>query len=173
MPNFRITRKRKTVEPPPPPTRPVTPALVPEEEKYDETEMEMSESSDEDYIDEAMSQLKVEQSQARPRQTETRPRNPLPQGKVPHYTPERGPQLQKRTTFAPQEQKPTSFDKHFGPTPRINDPYRRMPTIQRPVVRRKPKRRGDRLRFRSHYGTDAELLDTRTKSMMLLNHCFG
>ena len=166
MPNFRITRKRKQVKVEEPPSRPITPPPIAQKEKYDDAEMEISESSDEEYIDQAMSQLNIQQ-------TETRPRNAPPPPKVPHSTPQRRPQVNERATFAPPRRKPTSFDKHFGPTPRINDPYRRMPTMQRPVVRRKTKSGGARIRFRSHYGADAELLDTRTKSMMLLNHCFG
>ena len=170
MPNFRITRKRKpalVLEPvQKQPTRPSTPPPVTQEEKYDDSEMEMSESSDEPYIDRAMSQLNMEQAQ-------TRPRNHLPPPNTPHSTSQKRPQVDRRATFAPQLTKPTSFEKHFGPTPRINDPYRRKPTMQRPVVRRKAKSGGARIRFRSHYGADAEHLDTRTKSLMLLNHCFG
>lgn len=166
MPNFRITRKRKQVQVQPPPTRPHTPAPIKQEEKFDDAEMEVTESSDEEYIDEAMSNLNIAP-------TELKPRNQPPPPYVPHSTPQRRPHYQERATFAPQRQKPTSFDRHFGPTPRINDPYRRKPTMATPVVRPKRKSGGAKIRFRSHYGADAEHLDTRTKSMMLLNHCFG
>lgn len=166
MPNFRITRKRKQVQVQPPPTRPATPPPIVQEEKYDNAEMEESESSDSQYIDEAMANLNIAPSRSRPR-------NPPAPPNTPHYTQKRRPHNQERTTLVPQRQKPASYDRHFGPTPRIGDPYRRKTTMTREVVRPKKKSGGAKIRFRSHYGADAEHLDTRTKSIMLLNHCFG
>lgn len=166
MPNFTIRRRKPKRQPvptqPPPPKAKV-------EEKVDETEMSYSESSAEDYIDAAMEDLQITPNQQAPR----RPQHPPP----PQYRPQKPvqtqPQYVQHARVVEQPQKTTSFDKHFGPTPHINDPYRRKPTMRNPYSRPKQPKGGAKMRFRSHYGAGAEHMDTRTKSLMLLNHCFG
>ena len=170
MPNFTIRRRKPKKQPKeatPPPATPVA------EEKIDESEMYMSESSDGDYIDAAMKDLHIAPPQQAARPVPQRPQIPPPVQNQPQYQQNPRPQYQNPTNVVHQPPKTTSYDRHFGPTPRINDPYRRKPTIPTPYSRPNKSRRGAKIRFRSHYGAGSEHLDTRTKSLMLLNHCFG
>lgn len=166
MPNFTI-RRRKPKKPVQHVQKPPEPQPV--EEKIDETEMEYVESSDEEYITAAMQDLKLERQPSPP----PRPQNrPTTQKRV-HFDPRTEPQYKKPAIVAQQPVKAASYARHFGPTKLNNDPYTRRPTMPRPYLR-PPKKKGvPRMRFRSHYGVGAEHLDTRTKSNMLLNHCFG
>ena len=162
MPNFTIRRRRKKVEQPEP-----TPKA--EEMKIDETEEYMSESSDSVAIDQAMSDLKVtplkkeqRQPQYQQREVQRRPTNQ-------HYR----PQYQKPANVVQQNPKPTSYPNRNPTRPHIPNQYQRKPTMAIHNPRHRNKRGGPSMRFSSHYGAGGEHLDTRTKSIMLYNHCFG
>ena len=166
MPNFTIRRKKKNVQPQAAPPAPKRPQPVYQEEKVDETEEYMSDSSSEEYIDAAMKDLKISQPQ-------NRPQNPPPVQNRPQYPPQSMPHYPQRANVAPQRPVSNHYGKHFGPTPTITDPYLRKPTMQTPYSRPQQKKRSAKIRFRSHYGAGSEHLDTRTKSLMLYSHCFG
>ena len=170
MPNFTIRRRKPKVQATPP--SPPVPEPV-KEEKVDPSEMYLSDSSEEDYIDAAMNDLHIAPPQQAARPVPQRPQNPPPAKRQPQYHQNPRPQYKNPTSLVQQPPKATSYDRHFGPTPRINDPYRRKPTMPTPYVRPNKSRRGAKIRFRSHYGAGSEHFDTRTKSLMLLNHCFG
>ena len=61
-----------------------------------------------------------------------------------------------------------------NPAPTQNRPQYpppRAPQDRNPHSKRKGG--GARMRYSSHYGIGGEHLDTRTKSVLLYNHCFG
>ena len=162
MPNFTIRRRRKKVEEKPAP-------VETQEEKHDSAEEYMSESSDEVAIDEAMRDLKVTPLDRTPKRPQSRRSEPPPaprqQYNRPHY--------QKPATV---DRKVPNRATYLNPEPtraHIPDQYQRKPTMAIQNPRSKTRRGGSRLRFSSHYGTGGEHLDTRTKSIMLYNHCFG
>ena len=162
MPNFRIRRRRK---PDPEPT----PAAPPQEEKIDDTEEMISESEDEAYIDKAMSDLKLSNlSRENPV-----PQKPTPVVNQPHYPPQRVPQYQKPTNVVYQNPKPASYRNQYPTHNRIPTQYTRKPTMEIANPRSKNRRGGTKIRYNTHYGAGGEHLDTRTKSIMLYNHCFG
>jgi len=153
MPNFSI-RRRKRAQPEP---KEETPSDV--EEKVDETEM--SESSDEQaYLDKAIEDLKkvtindkVETIPQSPARSEAHVEN--------HPRLERG--YTRNDQYRPQYRQPN----------RMNDPYRHKPTMDYQIPSSKYRRGGSKIRFSSHYGLGGEHLDTRTKSALLYQHCFG
>ena len=160
MPNFTIRRRKKpqATAPPPKPK---------EEEKVDEMEESYTDESEEEHIEKALGELKI---QKQPQKTTTKsvrfqnePQRPVA----------RHPQYQNQTNFVPQTYSQTSNRQNVWGRPRINDPYTRKPTMRLENSGRHRKRGGSKLRFRSHYGAGGEHLDTRTKSSMLLSYCFG
>ena len=162
MPNFTIRRRRKKVEEAPP-------EVAPAEEKIDNTEEYMSESSDETAIDDAMRDLNIQpapRTQSRPQYRQSEP-PPVPKR---DYT---RPQYQNPTNVARQPTKYASYPQRNPTRPHIPNQYQRTPTMAIQNPRSKRKGGGTRLRFNSHYGTGGEHLDTHTKSLMLYNHCFG
>ena len=166
MPNFTIRRRRRPTQPPPAPTEPEPPKPEPVEEKVDEMEVSESSESEEKMIDQAFSQLRVEKPQHRPQIVRNVENRPQP---VPQYQ----PQPRIPATPVREEPKINPYSKLFGAPPRIADPYTRKPRMRQPVLRRRGKKCGVKLRFRSHYGANSEHYDTHTKSNMLYNHCFG
>ena len=129
----------------------------------------MSESSEEAAIDNAMKDLKVsnlERQPIKPQYRETRPQ-PAPQRQ---YT---RPQYQNPSIIAHQPPKPASYTTPNPTRPRIPNQYQRTPTMAIANPRSKRTRGGAKMHFRSHYGTGGEHLDTRTKSILLYQHCFG
>lgn len=182
MPNFTIRRRKKKEQPqeqkPPtqqpqrqiqrpqrPQVQPTRPRPPPAEEKVDPYEETIIESSDEEYIDRAMSDLQIE----RPRNEPQKQHMPKRQ---PQYRPQTQPQYQERTNVVQQRPNMNKYDQHFGPTPSIRNPYNRKPTMPIHNPRHKRKVGVPKMRFRSHYGTGSEHYDTRTKSYLLYNHCF-
>ena len=89
------------------------------------------------------------------------------------YRPQREPPRRELARPVEKSEDNHNYAKHFGPPPRIGDQYTRKARMGLPVLRRRGKKRGEKLRYRSHYGSNSEHLDTRTKSYMLYNHCFG
>ena len=166
MPNFTIRRRRRPTQPPPAPTEPEPPKPEPLEEKVDEMEVSESSESEEKMIDQAFSQLRVEKPQHRPQIVRNVENRPQP---VPQYQ----PQPRIPATPVREEPKINPYSKLFGAPPRITDPYTRKPRMRQPVLRRRGKKCGVKLRFRSHYGANSEHYDTHTKSNLLYNHCFG
>lgn len=153
MPNFTIRRRRKPQpepEPSPPPE---------EEEKIDDTEMDASSDEDE-YLDRAIADLKKVSISDN---VETMPHSPAKS--EPRYSePSRN------------EYRPTKNEQHrsqYTQRRRMNDPYRRNPTMDYQKPMSKHRRGGSKIRFNSHYGLDGEYLDTRTKAALLYRHCFG
>ena len=166
MPNFTIRRRRKEIQPPPAPTEPTPPEPKPVEEKVDEMEISEQSESEEELISKALTELRVEKPQHRPqivRNVENRPQRAF----------QLRPQRQEFTRPVRKEPEKNPYAKLFGPTPRINDPYTRKPRMRQPVLRRRGKKCGVKLRFRSHYGANSEHYDTHTNSNLLYNHCFG
>ena len=166
MPNFKIRRRRKQ-EQQPAPVNP--PRSEPVEEKIDPNEEVLTESSEEMYIDQAMSDLKMSKV-AKP---DPVPQKPAPVVNRPQYPQQRRPQYQKRATPVYQNPKPASYRNPYTTQNRIHTQYTRKPTMQIQNPRSKTTRGGAKIRFGSHYGTGGEHLDTHTKSLMLYNHCFG
>ena len=166
MPNFTIRRRRKQIQPPPAPPEPTPPKPEPVEEKVAEMSVSEPSESEEELMDKAFSQLRVEKPQHRPQIVRNVENRPQPR-----------PQMQPQRQFLPtpvrKEPEINPYSKLFGPTPRINDPYTRKPRMKQPVLRRRGKKCGVKLRFRSHYGANSEQYDTHTKSNLLYNHCFG
>lgn len=163
MPNFTIRRRKKpqATAPPPKPK---------EEEKVDEMEESYTDESEEEHIEKALGELKIQKHQKQPQKNTTKsvrfqnePQRPVA----------RHPQYQNQTNFVPQTYSQTSNRQNVWGRPRINDPYTRKPTMRLENSGRHRKRGGSKLRFRSHYGAGGEHLDTRTKSSMLLSYCFG
>ena len=153
MPNFKVSRRKKAV------VEPQQPNI---EEKVDEMELsEDSESSE--YIDQAIADVKrvtfEEQSKTRPQTVYTQP-NIEPQ------TPNTPTIVHK-----PQPQPPIAPQRR--PQRQLNDPYRRKPTMDFDNPFTQYRKRGAKMRYRSHYGTGGEHLDTRTKTALLYSHCFG
>ena len=153
MPNFTI-RRRKRAQPEP---KEETPSDV--EEKVDETEM--SDSSDEQaYLDKAIEDLKKVTINDN---VETIPQSPTRS----EAHSEKPPRLERGYTrneqYRPQYRQPN----------RMNDPYRYNPTMDYQIPSSKHRRGGTKMRFSSHYGLGGEHLDTRTKSALLYQHCFG
>lgn len=166
MPNFKIRRRRKQVSQTP---QTAPPPNSPTEEKIDQMEEIISESEEERYIDNAMSDLKI---------SKLARQDPVPQKRVqfakrPQYAPQTVPQYQKRASVAYQQAKPASYPNQYTTQQQLPNQYTRKPTMQIANPRSKLSRGGNKLRFNSHYGADGEHLDTRTKSIMLYNHCFG
>ena len=155
MPNFKVSRRRKTnVEQNPPEV----------EEKIDDSEMQVEESDDE-YIDQAIEAVK------RVRFEEPTPK-PKPRPRFPEPTPRRQPQYPIHPNVA---QKPLVLEPkkpYRPPRRRMNDPYTRKPTMDFPNPYSKYRRGGAKLRYRSHYGPGGEHLDTRTKASMF-SHFIG
>ena len=125
MPNFKIRRRKKKVEPPARPTP--TP-----EEKYDEAEESMSETSEETMIDTAMQGLEVTPL----RRTNTEPQN-VPAPRVlprnrPHntqYTENSRPHYQIPTNVVTPQPKPARYSQHFQAPPHIPNQYTCKPTM--------------------------------------------
>ena len=161
MPNFTIRRRRKKVEEAPP-------QVAPAEEKIDNTEEYMSESSDETAIDDAMRDLKVAPAPRRENRPQYVQRRPQVVPKQEYYR----PQYQNQANVVRQNPKPASYQYPNQGRPHIPDQYQRKPTMQIANPRSKTKRGGAKLRFNSHYGADGEHLDTRIKSNLLYHHCF-
>ena len=166
MPNFTIRRRKRPTQPPPAPTKPEPPKPEPAEEKVEEMEVSESSESEEQMIDQAFSQLRVEKPQHRPQIVRNVENRPQP---VPQYQ----PQPRIPATPVREEPKINPYSKLFGAPPSITDPYTRKPRMRQPVLRRRGKKSGVKLRFRSHYGANSEHYDTHTKSNLLYNHCFG
>ena len=129
-----------------------------------------TDESEEEHIEKALGELKIQKHQKQPQKTTTKsvrfqnePQRPVA----------RHPQYQNQTNFVPQTYSQTSNRQNVWGRPRINDPYTRKPTMRLENSGRHRKRGGSKLRFRSHYGAGGEHLDTRTKSSMLLSYCFG
>ena len=162
MPNFTIRRRRKKVEDPKPTPEPV-------ETKVDETEEYMSESSDSAAIDQAMSDLKVTPLQKQQRQPQYQPREAQPVQHKQYYR----PQYQKPANIVRQQPKPASYPNRNPTRPHIPNQYQRKPTMAIHNPRSKSKRGGSSMRYSTHYGYGGEHLDTRTKSVLLYNHCLG
>ena len=160
MPNFTIRRRKKTQSQPRPPPPQV-------EKKVDEMEESFSEESEEELIEKAMNDMKI---QPRPqKQTQN-----LEWYQKQPQTPVAGhPQYEKQPTVARQVRFQPSNQQNSWSKPSIHDPYTRKPTMRGGKYTRRQGRGGARLRFRSHYGTGGEYMDTRTKSSLLLSHCFG
>ena len=160
MPNFKIRRRKKSqpkVQPPPPKV----------EEKVDEMEESFTDESEEELLDKAIGQLSMQNKPQKPPprtvQYQNQPQRPVA----------RHPQYQKQPTVARQVRFQPSNQQNSWGKQRLNDPYSRMPTMRKEYPTRRNKRGGARLRFRSHYGVGGEHMDTRTKSSLLLSHCFG
>ena len=153
MPNFTIRRRRKPQAEPkqtPPPM---------EEEKVDESEMDASSDEDE-YLDKAIADLRKTTISDK---DETMPQSPA--RSEAHYS-----------EPARNEYRPTRNDQyrpHYAQPRRMNDPYRRNPTMDYQKPTSKHRRGGAKIRFKSHYGVDGEYLDTQTKAALLYTHCFG
>ena len=162
MPNFTIRRRRKKVEEKPAPVQP-------QEEKNDSVEEYMSDSSESVAIDEAMRDLKITPLDRTPKRPQSRrsepPSAPVRQYNRPHY--------QNPATVDRKVPNHATYRYPKPTRPRIPDQYQRKPTMPIQNPRSKTRRGGTKLRFSSHYGTHGEHLDTRTKSVMLYNHCFG
>ena len=159
MPNFTVRRKKKPkvqfdLE------RPKTPApIVPEEKESDEESM----STDDSYIDEVVDEIK---------KTTIATKTEAPQYK-PQYTPVSRPQYEKLPKGNQTLYNKTNNQPQYRRPVQMNDPYRRKPTMEITSRTSKHRRGGSRLRYSSHYGMAGDRLDTRTKSYMLYNHCFG
>lgn len=153
MPNFTIRRRRKPQAEP----KQTPPSM--EEEKIDESEMDAS--SDEDkYLDKAIADLKKVSISDK---DETMPQSPA-------RSEARYPERSRN------EYRPTRNDQyrpHYAQPRRLNDPYRRNPTMDYQKPTSKHRRSGAKIRFKSHYGVDGEYLDTQTKAALLYTHCFG
>ena len=160
MPNFTIRRRKKSqpkVQPPPPKV----------EEKVDEMEESYSDETEEELLDKAMNDLSMQsepqKQHPRPVQYQNQPQRPV----AGH------PQYQKQPTVARQVRFQPSNQQNSWGKPRLNDPYTRKPTMRGGIPPRRQSRGGAKLRFRTHYGVGGEYMDTRTKSSLLLSHCFG
>lgn len=169
MPNFKIRRRKKIVEPPiqPPPVQ---------EEKVDEFEETMSEPSEEMMIDAAMKELQVTPLQRRRTEPQKQHVNRVPsisRPQKPQYTPNTRPQYKTPTNVVTPPPNPARYRQKFQAPPRIPDQYTRKPTMAIQNPRSKTRRGGAALHFSSHYGAGGEHLDTQTKSVLLYNHCFG
>ena len=166
MPNFKIRRRTRKVEP-----QQTKPIVL--EEKVDEMEQDMSEESTEELIDEALNSLSITKLSKQPPQYLPKPQEYRPKHNQPQYPPVTRPQRPKTVHFQPQTQNTASYDKYLGPSGRINDPLYAKPTMKRNIrsTIRQPKKA--RMRFKSHYGAHGEHLDTQTKTNLLYNHCFG
>ena len=162
MPNFKIRRRRKVVEEQPP-------QAPPQEEKHDEMEESYSDPSEEAAIEDAMRDLKVTKLQRSDNGPQYAERRPQVAPKQEYYR----PQYQNPTNVVRQNPNPASYRYPKQARPHIPDQYQRKPTMQIANPRSKSKRGGTKLRFNSHYGTGGEHLDTRTKSILLYQHCFG
>ena len=153
MPNFTIRRRRKP-QPEPEPSSPPE-----EEEKIDDTEMEASSDEDE-YLDKAIADLKKVSFSD---QDETMPQSPA--------------RSEARSSEPSRNEYQPTRNEHYRPQytqqRRMNDPYRRNPTMDYQKPSSKHRRGGTKIRFNSHYGLDGEYLDTRTKAALLYTHCFG
>ena len=166
MPNFTVKRRRRNKAPPQPEVEPVEPE---ESKESDEIEVDVT-SEDERYIEAAIHDLK--QTQITPNPPHNTPQTEYYYSQPQSYE-NTDPHYENQTTVAtPEQYIPPSL-----PTPapqrRINDPYRRKPTMERPNRGARSGRGGGRLRYRSHYGLEGEHLDTQTKSYLLYTHCFG
>ena len=161
MPNFTIRRRRKKV-----PERQVAPKHT--EEKIDEAEEIASIESEDSLIESTISELKetkLDRTRTVPQHYENTPqRRPIAQNNR--------PQRQNLTRFATQTQNPASYQNCFATPRHIPNQYTRKPTMQRHVPNSRTKCGGAKLIYRSYYGAGGEHLDTRTKSILLYNHCF-
>ena len=169
MPNFTVKRRRRTNPTPQPKVEPVE---VEDSKESDEMEVDIA-SEDEQYIEDAINDLKETNiTSDHPITPQNTPQNNISHSQ-PQYYQEHRPQYQKQTTYATPEQyiQPSLLKR--STQSRINDPYRRKPTMQRPYRGARSGRGGGRLRYRSHYGLEGEHLDTQTKSYLLYTHCFG
>lgn len=166
MPNFKIRRRRKVVDPPPPPN-------PPQEEKVDHMEESMSDSSEEAAIDAALNDLsmtKLQRPQKQP-SVSAPPQQRRPQ--VPAQPQYYRPQYQNPANVVRQQPNPASYPNRNPGRSHIPNQYTRNPTMQIQNPRSKRTQGGAKLRFTSHYGAGGEHLDTRTKSILLYNHCFA
>ena len=138
MPNFTIRRRHK-----PQPERKQSPPPM-EEVKVDESEMEASSDEDE-YLDRAIADLKKVSISDN---VETMPHSPAKSEA--HYSePSRNEYRPTRNEqYRPQYTQPR----------RMNDPYRRNPTMDYQKPTSKHRRGGAKIRFNSHYGVNGCLL---------------
>jgi hypothetical protein len=105
--------------------------------------------------------------------------------------PENVPQYQEPPQRRPQREPPKPFEYKIPTNPVRRNPnivppdprnnYRiptRRPMFRKPTMptpRRAPRRgrQTGRMRFRSHFGPDADYLSTQQKARLLLSSCFG
>ena len=159
MPSFTVRRRKPRPKTPPPQEEEEMPNV---EEKESDEELVSEYSDSDNYIDDAIEELKVTHLEPRRRQVHFEPQT----------TPENVPRTQYRAPFAPS--RPTYQQNLPQRTPQrsIANPYSRNPTMQNKFQRPKPGRGGAKLRYRTHYGVAGEQLDTRTKANLLYMHCF-
>ena len=166
MPNFKIRRRRRKVDPPPPEP----------EEKMDEAEESVSMESEEMLIDKALEGLqvsKLNRQKSVPQYQPTKPAVQQRQPQVQHNLAQTRPQLQNHANVVNNRQKSASHMRHLHGRSHIPNQYTSRPTMAIQNPRSKLRRGGANMRFSSHYGAGGEHLDTRTKSVLLYNHCFG
>ena len=153
MPRFTIRRKAKPAEKKP------EPKPAPVEEKIDDEEMSLS-TSDEEFVNEAMDQLSIQNE-------------PQKQEKRVHFEPKRRPQFETPArTVRPEARNRKFLTQGPGAPVRRNPLYRETPTAiaQNAGLRGRGK---PRIKFRSLYGRNGDAYDTRTKAGMLYHACFG
>jgi hypothetical protein len=153
MPRFKIGRKAKPQVAPP--------ATVAPEHKADVMEESFESSEDETQeLEHALDELSV------------RPEPQRPQSRPLTY-PEKRPHRLQPTTPAPTQPKRVHFDNYGRPPPHMPHPVYRKPTMPNPPIRPVRGRGKSKISYRSHYGAGGEYLDTRSKAVLLYNHCFG
>ena len=153
MPQFTIRRKRKAAE------QKAEPEPAPVEKKVAVDEMSES-SSEEDYVNEAMEQLTM---QNKPQKQERQVR----------FQPDPRPQYENRAKPAdPRARNAKYITQGPGQPVRHNPYYRKTPTpfAQNQGLRGRAK---PKIKFRSLYGANGHTYDTRTKAAMLYHSCFG
>ena len=139
MPNFTVRRRKPIPKTQPPQEEEEIPNV---EEKESDEEL-VSEYSDSDqYIDDAIEDLKATNLEPRTRQVHFKPQTT--QQNVPR-TPYRPPFAPSRPTY--QQTLPQR-----PPRRSVADPYSRNPTMQNKYQRPKQGRGGAKMRYRSHYG---------------------
>ena len=153
MPRFQIKRKTQKKEPEPVP-----------EEKIDDTEMSFESASDtsseSEPLESEMETLKIQEQ-------------PKPARKVRFEPPKQAPQQGRRTTVAQQQPNPVRFANAFGRQPSTRPRQLRQP---RPMDFPRPSRMtngSQKLKFRTHYGPNADYMSTQDKARQLYYSCFG
>ena len=153
MPGFTIRRKKKVQPKPLPKTEEPEP-----EQKNDD--VEMSEESEAEYIDE---RIKEAQMQTRPQPPKMRPR----------YEQERHVRYQEPPNYASQRPNYVEPQYDYNPRRQYMDPYRRKATMRIPPKPDMGRSSSTPFRFGSHYGANSAAMTTQQKSQLLYTHCFG